>query len=189
MSLSAFRSSMLDCEIFRNGVKIATYRGLVNDTKDYNVIKFEPDSNIDIQIGDDIYCPLKKKHYIITNVEISTFLGKTHSIDAYFENSFQKSTSNITFNTYNPNNSVIGTQQNVVLNISDCFNNLQKQIEQNGNEDKEQLQELFETLKSETSSNQISKSAFTKFNDLLIKHGPWLVPAISQIIAAWVQRG
>lgn len=189
MSLSSFRRSMLDCEIYRNGVKIETYKGLVNDTKEYNMISFEPNPEPNIEIGDDIYCPVKRKHYIITNVDIRTFQGRPHSFDAYFENNFVKPISTTTFNTYNPTNSIIGNQQNAVLNINDCINNLHKQIEQNGNEDKEQLQELLDALKSETSNNQINKSAFAKFNGLLVKHGPWLIPSISQLIAAWIQRG
>lgn len=188
MSLSAFRSSMLDCEIIRNKIKIATYKGLISDTKDYNMISFEPNSNVDIQIGDDIYCPLKKKHYIITNVETTTFMGQIHSIDAYFENSFKQSISNITFNTYNPSNSIIGNQQNVILNITESFNNLDKLIDNNGNEDKSRLNELSSVLKSELSSNQINKTKFSKFSDLIAKHS-WLPLAISQIIAAWIQRG
>lgn len=173
MSLSAFRSSMLECEVYRNGVKIASHKGLISDSKDYNVISFEPNVD-DIQVGDDIYCPMKKKHYIITNTDIKTFHGKLHSFDAYFENNFTKPTQNMTFNTYNPNNSVIGTQQNVTLNINDCFNNLQKQIEQQPFEDKEQLYELLNLLKSETSNNQINNSVFSKFKDLFNKHAIWL---------------
>lgn len=189
MSLRAFHSSMLDCEIIRNGVKIATHKGLVNDSKDFNYISFEPNSGVDIQIGDDIYCPLKDKHYIIINKDISTFHGQPHSIDAYFENNFTKPISNTTFNTYNPSYSVIGTQQNVSLNISDSFNNLQKQISEFGNEDREQLQELLNTLKSETTNNQLHKSVFSRFGTLIAKHGSWLMPAISQIITAWIQQG
>lgn len=188
MSLSAFRSSMLECEVYRNGIKITSHKGLISDSKDYNVISFEPDVD-DIQVGDDIYCPIKKKHYMIVSTDIKTFHGQPHSFDAYFENNFTKPTQNLTFNTYNPNNSVIGTQQNVTLNINDCFNNLQMQIEQQSFEDKEQLYELLDVLKAETSTNQISNSAFTKFKSLFAKHAPWLVPSITQIIAAWIQRG
>lgn len=189
MSLSAFRSSMLECEVFRNGTKVASYKGLISDSKDYNLISFELNPEPDIQIGDDIYCPIKRKHYIITNVDIKTFHGQPHSFDAYFENNFNKSMPTVTFNTYNPNNSVIGTQQNVVLNISDCFNNLQKQINEYGNEDKEKLQELLEILKTQTSNEELSKSKFTKFSDLIAKHSQWLAPAISQVLVAWIQRG
>jgi len=184
---SSFRSAMVDCEIYRHGIKVATYKGLINDSKDYNCISF--DCKTDIQIGDDIYCPLKNKHYIITTTDIKLFSGKPHRLDAYFENNFSKPMANAIFNTYNPSYSIIGTQQNVSLNITDSFNNLQKQISEFGNEDQEKLQELLNVLKSETTSNEIHKSAFSKFNDLITKHGSWLIPSISQIIVAWIQRG
>jgi len=185
--LSAFKSAMVDCDVIRNGNKIATHKGLINDTKDYNFISFEP--SVDIQIGDDIYCPLKNKHYLIINTDLRLFSGKQHSLDAYFENNFSKPISTTTFNTYNPSNSVIGNQQNVVLNISNCYNNLQNQIEQLGNEDKTQLYELLKLLKLETSNGQINHSTFEKFKTLFAKHGPWLIPSIVQIITAWIQHG
>ncbi len=188
MSLSAFRSSMLDCEINRNNILIATYKGLISDSKDYNLISFDYRKDIDIQVGDDIYCPLKKKHYIITNVEISTFNGKIHSIDAYFENSFNKTNQNIVFNTYNPSNSIIGNQQYATLNINESFKALDDLINDNGGTDKSALYELLETLKSELSSDIINRSKLAKFGDLIAKHS-WLALAITQIFAAWIQRG
>lgn len=183
---SAWRSAMVDCDVIRNGIKIATYKGLINDSKDYNYISF--DLGTDIQINDEIYCPLKNKTYSIINVDIALFQGKQHRIDAYFENRFVKPVVTTTFNTYNPTNSVIGNQQNVTLNIDNCFNDLKNQIEQQ-HEDKEQLYELLNVLKSETSNNTISKSIFTKFKVLINKHAVWFIPSIAQIIAAWIQRG
>lgn len=76
----------------------------------------------------------------------------------------------------------------MTLNIDNCFNNLQNQIEQQS-EDKEQLYEFLSVLKAETANNQISNSAFTKFKTLFVKHSAWLVPSVAQIIAAWIQRG
>lgn len=188
MNLNAFRDSMLECEIYRNGVKVATHDALINDSKDYNFLSFELDA--DIQVGDDIYCPLKRKHYIINNVDIAIVRGTPHRIDAYFESNLNlNKQASVVYNTYNPQNSVIGNQQNVVLNINDCFNNLQSQIDQLGNEDKSELHELLELLKGEVSKPQINKSIFSKFNNLIIKHSTWLIPAISQIICAWIQRG
>ena len=125
---------------------------------------------------------------MITNVEIRTISGKPHSFDAYFENNFTRTISNMTFNTYNPNNSIIGTQQNAVINITDSFDNLDKLIQNQGGKDIERLNELSSTLKSELLGNQIDKSKLSKFGDLIAKHS-WLVMAISQIIAAWLQRG
>ena len=188
MNLNAFRGSMLDCEIIRNGITISTHKGLIFDTKDHNVIKFEPNSNIDIQIGDDIYCPLKDKHYIIINKEISTFRGQVYSINAYFENNFTKPISNTTFNTYNPTNSIIGNQQIATINITESFKNLNDMIAKYGNEDKPYLNELVDILKSELNNNQINKSKLSKFSELIAKHS-WLPLCISQIIAAWLQKG
>lgn len=60
--LSAFKHAMVNCDIIRNGAKIATHKGLINDTKNYNFISFDP--SVDVQAGDVISVPLK------TNVTI-----------------------------------------------------------------------------------------------------------------------
>lgn len=177
---------MVDCEIFRNNIKIATYKGMINDSKEYNYISFDPD--VDVQVNDDIFCPIKNKHYIITAIDIALFGGKQHRLDAYFDNNFTAKQATTVFNTYNPNNSIIGSQQTATINISDSLNNLDKLINDNGGTDKEKLFELKDTLKQQLDSNQLSKSSLSKFSDLIAKHS-WLVLAISQIIAAWIQRG
>lgn len=185
---NAFHNSMLDCEIIRNNTKIATYKGLINDTKDYNMICFEPNPEPNIKIGDDIYCPMKKKHYLVTNIDINTFNGQPHSFDVYFENNFSKPISTVTFNTYNPTSSIIGNQQYATLNITESFNNLDNLINSNGGEDKTRLNELSSILKFELSSNQINRTKLSQYSDLIAKHS-WLFMAITQIIAAWIQRG
>ena len=182
---SAFKHAMVDCEIIRNNIKIATYKGLISDSKDFNVISF--DCKSDVQVGDDIYCPLKNKHYIITNTDIKLFNGKPHRLDAFFENNFIPKTSNTIFNTYNPSNSIIGSQQFATINISDSFNNLNEMIDKFGAEDKQQLLELVKLLQVETNNQVINKSLFKKFGSLISKYS-WLAPCISQIIAAWIQQ-
>lgn len=182
---SQWRSVMVDCEIFRNSVKIATYKGMINDSKEHNYISFDPD--VDVQINDDIFCPLKNKHYIITNTDIALLGGKQHRLDAYFDNNFTQTHTTTVFNTYNPNNSIIGSQQTATINISNSFNNLDKLINNNGGTDKEELFELKTILKQQLDSNQLNKNSLSKFSDLIAKHS-WLVSAISQIIAAWIQR-
>jgi len=183
---SQWRSVMVDCEIFRNNVKIATYKGMINDSKEHNYISFDPD--VDVQINDDIFCPLKKKHYIITNTDIALFGGKQHRLDAYFDNNFMQAQTTTVFNTYNPSNSIIGSQQNATINISDSFNNLEKLINDNGGNDRKELFELENLLKQQLDTNQLNKGFLSKFSHLLAKHS-WLPMAIAQIISAWIQRG
>lgn len=188
MGLSNFRDSMLDCEIYRNGIKISENKGLISDSKNYNVIQFEPESNLDIQIGDEIYCPIKRKYYKIINTDIETFKGKPFSISAYFENNFNKPISNTNINVYNPNNSIIGNQQSAIININDSFEKFQNQIDTIGAEDKAELQELLNLLRTETTKNQIDKSIFSRFGSLISKHASWLFPMIADIITAWIQH-
>ena len=184
--LHSFKRAMLDCEIFRNGEKIANQLGLVNDNKEYNYIAFDP--NIDIQIGDEIYCPIKKKHYLVNYIDIKTFNGKAHRLEAYFDNNYINSSQTTIFNTYNPNNTIIGNQDNAVINIRDSFNHLENLIKQNENEDTIRLNELYSILKEEIQNNNLSKSKLSKFGDLLCKYS-WLAPAISQIIVEWIKKG
>ena len=181
----SFKRNMIECEINRNGIKINNVLGLVSDSKEYNCISFDPE--VDVQINDDIYCPIKKKHYIIINTDIKTLQGKPHRLEAYFENNFTRPSETTIFNTYNPNNSIIGNQQNAVININDCFNNLDNLINQNGNEDIDRLNELSSILKEETKNQKFDKSKLSKFGDLITKYS-WVAASITQIIAAWIQR-
>lgn len=181
----SFKHAMLDCEIYRNGVKIANLPGLISDSKEYNCISFDP--SVDIQIGDDIYCPIKKKHYLINNVDIKTFQGKANRLEAYFENNFSNSSQTNIFNTYNPSNSIIGSQQNAIINVNDSFNNLENLIKKAEIEDVVKLNELYSIIKEEIKNDTVSKSKLSNFGDLLCKYS-WLAPAISQIITAWIQK-
>lgn len=183
---SQWRQVMVDCDIFRNNIKVATYKGMINDSKECNFISFDPD--VDVQVNDNVFCPLKNKHYIITSTDIALFNGKQHRLDAFFDNNFTPKQATTVFNTYNPNNSIIGSQQTATINIYDSFNNLDKLINDYGATDKEKLFELKDTLKQQLESNQLNKSSLSKFSDLIAKHS-WLALAISQIIAAWIQRG
>lgn len=186
MISNVFNDSMLECEVYRNNLKVSTCKGIIFDSVDYNYIRLN--IGTDIKIGDDIYCPIKDKHYIIVNVDIVTLKGKPHHLDAYFENNFNKPISNTIFNTYNPSNSIIGNQQTATINISDSFKNLNDMIDKYGYNDKQQLLELMNLLQNEVNNNIINKSIFSKFGDLLTKYS-WLVTCISDIIVAWIQRG
>ena len=184
-SLKAFRHEMLDCEISRNNNYIGTYKGLISDDEKYHFISF--DIGPEILPGDDIFCPLKNKHYIVTNADIVVIHGKQDRLDVYFQSEFIKPKTTNVFNTYNPNSSIIGNQTNATINNGFNFEDFSRMINLYGSNDKDRLNELLSSLEECLKNDDFSKSKLKKFSDLISKHS-WLPLAISQLLAAWIQR-
>ena len=88
-------------------------------------------------------------------------------------------------NTFNISNcSINGAVQNTgTINIGSqiSLDDIKELIEKYGNEDKQQLNELLEELKSAEKFEIYKKGMLAKFGDLLAKHS-WLTGALAQYI-------
>ncbi len=186
--LNSFRHHMIDFEVHRDSNLLYTIKGLKNTEKGSNkkYIGFYPDA--DIQIGDVLSNPNSNIKYFVTDIDTSTYNGEIYQIKAYYQNTSPSSQSQSTiYNISNASNSIIGNQQQAILNNS-SFNidDLKKLIELYGEKDKEQLYELVELLRQSMENDNFHKGKLSKFSDLLAKHS-WLPTSIAQILAAFIQ--
>lgn len=183
--LNHFRNRMIDFEIYRNSQLVSTIKGLKNSYQGKVYIEFFPDVNI--QIG-DILINSNIKYYII-DIDTQTWMGEVSAIKAYYQTTppvEQQSVSTI-FNIGNASNSIIGNQQQAILNNSSfAIDDLKQLIELYGADDKQKLYELSSQLQQLIEKDDFHKSKLSKFSDLIAKHS-WLPTAIAQIISAYLQ--
>ncbi len=186
--LNHFRNMMIDFKISRNSQVLYTLKGLKNCDKDTHkkYIGFYPDA--DIQIGDVLSVPNSSVKYFVIDIDTSIYSGKIYQLKAYYQNSAPTAENSSTvYNITNSPNSIIGNQQQAILNNS-SFNidDLKELIELYGANDKQELYELSSQLQELLKNDDFHKSKLSKFSDLIAKHS-WLPVAIAQIISAFIQ--
>ena len=187
--LDAFYAQMIDFQICRNSEIISVQKGLKNTENNTNkkYIGFYPD--VDVQIGDILTNLNSNIKYFIVDIDTTTWKGNVAQIKAYYQttpllNQQQNST---VYNISNATNSIIGNQQNAILNSSSFgIDDLKQLIELYGNSDKQQLYELSSQLQQLLDKDDFHKSKLSKFSNLIAKHS-WLPTAIAQIISAFIQ--
>ncbi len=187
--LSHFKDMMIDFQIIRNSNVLSTVKGLMNtetSTKK-KYVGFFPE--VDVQSGDILYNISANIQYFVVDVDISTWMGNVSERKAFYQTQppAEQSPSSTVFNINNPSNSIIGNQQQAILNNS-SFNidDLKQLIELYGNNDKKQLYELSSQLEKLLLEDTFHKGNLSKFSDLISKHS-WLPLAIAQIISAFIQ--
>ncbi len=186
--LGYFKKSMIEFELYRNSKLVATLLGLKNfePNTGKKFIQFYPDANI--QIGD----VLKNSNisYYIIDVDTQSWLGKIDCINAYYQTTppIEQNNNSTVYNISNAQNSIIGNQQQAILNNS-SFNidDLKQLIELYGADDKQQLYKLSSQLQQLLDKDDFHKGKLSKFGDLIAKHS-WLPTAIAQIISAFIQK-
>ncbi len=183
--LNAFKDSMIYFEIYRNSQLISTTKGLKNSYQGKVYVEFFPD--VDVQIG-DILTNSNIKYYII-DVDTQTWQGQISAVKAFYQTkppTNQQVTPTI-YNIGSATNSIIGNQQQAILNNSSfSIDDLKQFIELYGENDKQQLYELASLLQESLQKDDFHKSKLSKFGDLIAKHS-WLPTAIAQIISAFIQ--
>ena len=183
--LNYFKNQMIEFEIFRNSQLISTVKGLKNSYQGKVFVEFFPD--VDVQIG-DVLINSNIKYYVI-DIDTQTWMGEISAIEAFYQTQPPSDyhPNSTVFNISNASNSIIGNQQSAILNNS-SFNidDLNKLIELNGINDKQQLYELSAQLQNLLEKDDFHKSKLSKFSDLIAKHS-WLPLAIAQILSAYLQ--
>jgi len=183
--LNSFRNRMIDFEIYRNSKLISTVKGLKNSYQGKVFIEFFPD--VDINIGDTLINSNIK--YYIVDVDTQTWMGQISAIKAFYQTTppVEPIPSSTIYNIGTASNSIIGNQQQAILNNSNfSIDDLKQLIKLYGNDDKQQLYELSSQLQQLLDNDDFHKSKLSKFSDLIAKHS-WLPTAIAQIISAFIQ--
>lgn len=183
--LHHFKDRMIDFKIYRNSQLISTAKGLKNSYQGKVFVEFFPE--VDVQAG-DILKHLNMNFYI-TSTDFQTWRGEVSAIKAYYKTTppvDQNSNSTI-FNIGTASNSVIGNQQQAILNNSSfSIDDLKQLIELYGDNDKQQLYELSSELQQILTKDNFHRGKLSKFSNLIAKHS-WLPTAIAQIISAFIQ--
>lgn len=183
--LNHFRNSMIDFEIYRGSQLISISKGLKNSYQGKVYIEFFPD--VDVQIG-DVLVNSNIKYYIV-DIDTQTWQGKVSAIKAFYQTRppVDQQLNSIVYNIGTASNSIIGNQQQAILNNSSfSIDDLKELIELYGDNDKQQLYELTSLLQQSLEKDNFHKGILSKFSDLIAKHS-WLPTAIAQIISAFIQ--
>lgn len=98
--------------------------------------------------------------------------------------------SNPTFNIGTINgNSIIGTQQHATINVGPSIEELKSLISTKPKEDKEQLEEMINLLKTIQDNNlSIGKGSFSKFADVLNKYSDIAIPLSSFLLKLFIDK-
>lgn len=188
--LDGFKSEMVNFQIYRNENLISVSKGLRNTEKGTHkkFIGFYPDT--DIQVGDILVMENTNMKSFIVDIDIASYKGSPFQIKAYYQNTqpVEQNSNSTVYNIGTASNSIIGNQQQAILNNS-SFNidDLKQLIELYGANDKERLNQLSTLLEDSLKKDDIKKSKFSKFSDLLAKHS-WLPTAIAQVICTFIQK-
>jgi len=184
--LNSFKNRMIEFELYRNSKFISKVMGLKNSYQGRVFVEFFPD--VDVQAGDVL--KLSNMSFYITSTDIQTWMGEVSAIKAFYQTTppIEQSVNSTTFNIGTATNSIIGNQQQAILNNS-SFNvdDLKQLIELYGDNDKQQLYELSSQLQLLLEKDDFHKGKLSKFSDLIAKHS-WLPTAIGQIISAFIQK-
>lgn len=181
--LKAARSRANDLIIIRNGKEVGTVKGFVCG-KDYpNTIQtLEP-----TEIYDGDILKLLNKEYLIVDAQPKIHENVLCYYMAKFKSESENSNISNTFNIGTVHNSIVGNQQNAVMNFENSITNLRDIVSQKS-EDKEQLEKFVNYLEALLENNdKIEKSNFEKFSDLLAKHSD-IALAIGNTIFQWIIR-
>lgn len=181
--LKAARSRANDLIIIRNGKEVGTVKGFVCG-KDYpNTIQtLEP-----TEIYDGDILKLLNKEYLIVDAQPKIHENVLCYYMAKFKSESENSNISNTFNISTVHNSIVGNQQNAVMNFENSITNLRDIVSQKS-EDKEQLEKFANYLEALLENNdKIEKSNFEKFSDLLAKHSD-IALAIGNTIFQWIIR-
>lgn len=186
MNQFTFPSGILDSmtqtfSIERNGLPIGTVQGFFCGRNYPNTIQFI--QNTDIKNGDWIIDILTNQRYFakdaqpkMMNGTISYWMVKYETEIAYqrVESTNRQTTINIGSVS---GNSIIGNQENVVMNVGNSLDDIKQIISALPSQDQALAQELLEALKSteEATHPVLVEGALSKFSDLLQKHSDLLI--------------
>lgn len=181
--MNLFKNLMQVFQVKRNGVVISNECYATHGKNNTMVFEYEED----LKEGDIVF----DKHSSFVITEIKSYSGSAFPKDMWHleakvvseaKYNATKLHSNNTFNMSNC--SINGAVQNTgTINIGSqiSLDDIKELIEKYGNEDKQQLNELLEELKSAEKFEIYKKGMLAKFGDLLAKHS-WLTGALAQYI-------
>lgn len=175
-------------KIERNGSVISELKGTQNrePSTSKRFAGFKPGS--DVRPGDWLINPANERLFVYDT--LTSFLGnKIDQLKAYYQTTYEhnsKEKSTISYSVGTANNSVIGTQAAVTMNINSSLQEVKEQVSSSNSDDKEELLQIISTLEMIV-NDQIpaQKGLLAKFSDTIQKNS-WIASPISSIILNWL---
>lgn len=182
----SFPQSMLDdmSQVFsieRDGTIIGSVHGIFCGREYPNTIQFL--ENADIKNGDWVIDTITGQRYFAKNARPIIMGGKPCDwmVEYETELSYQKSKAvnrqtNINIHSVT-GNSIIGNQENVVMNIGNSINDIKQIIDTLPDAEQAEAHDLLKTLQTteEATHPILVEGALSKFSDLLKKHSDLLI--------------
>ena len=176
-------------KIERNCSIITELKGLPNHEKSTSkkYIGFMPDS--DVQPGDWLINPSNERLFV-SDTMTDFFFGEKNQLKAYYQTTVEYNSKTqaqpMVFNISNANNSIIGTQSVVTMNINNSIQSAREQIASHDSNDKEELQQIISLLEM-VINNQVpaQKGLLSKFSAVMERNS-WITGTISSILLNWL---
>lgn len=159
----------------REGSEVFSVKAIYNGKE--NDLSFMP--NACVKVGDILSGDFGES-YLITKITPLMERGKIHHIEAKCvdQNEIKPQSTQSVFNIGTVNNSVVGNGN--VVNVS--IDSIKSQIEENGGEDRDALNEIVSLLERISENKEpIKQGMFSKFSGLLEKHS-WLSGSVASFI-------
>lgn len=186
---SFLRSMGIDYLVKRDGFNDRSERGLKNREQDTGkaFIGFMPGT--DIAIGDILENPAGDIFYVV-EVETQFFQGKPHQLKAFYQTEVERKAApqpaQSVFNIGTAYGSVIGNENQAVINYNSSAQDLKEKVNQSDSPDKEDMEKIVSLLEMVV-NNQVppSKGLFSKFSEVMERHS-WLSNSVAGTIFAWL---
>lgn len=184
------RSSGIKYAIRRDGTEERFETGLINHEQSTRraYIGFKPGT--DIKIGDILINPANDIFHVC-EVKTDFFKGNPHQLKAYYqtEAEFQRASNVVdgtVFNIQNAYGSIIGNNNNAVVNYDATIKELKEQVAHCESADKEDLEKIVSLLEMIV-NNQIppQKGLLSRFSAVMERNS-WITGSAASAILSWM---
>jgi hypothetical protein len=193
MNLEPFmRISGEDFRVDRGG-ELFVVEGIM--IREKQKVQFRPKT--DVRPGDWLIAGSGKRYYVY-DTDVHIFQRKPHAIVASYRTEAEQeraldppeATRSQVFNLYgNAYGSVFGNQQNVTLEQTFTFEELDRQIEERGGDDAEVLREMVEEIRlTLEGQDSLSRGRLVQFSELLNRHA-WITGPVAQMLLLYSTTG
>ncbi|NMP11388.1 hypothetical protein [Paenibacillus polymyxa] len=174
--------------IIRNHQIVGTAEGLRNNENNTQKKYIGFDPNTDIKPQDIIIGGVSNDEFYIEDVQSHIYKGSVLQRKAYCmtKNQFErmqheKQLNAASFHIENAHNSIIGNQQTVSMTNTFNISQVEKEIEQRGGEDKEELKKMMAEIQEMfEDSEKMKKGSLSKFSEMMQKHS-WITSSIAKM--------
>lgn len=141
---------------------------------------------LDIHLNDWIVNSIGEKLFVTEIQEYSPYKS-CYYLSEYEYNSQMPQSTTFNINADKIENSIIGTQTNATISLSNDLEQIRKMIDESSSSDKDELHELLSLLEQQMKTNEsIPKGIFSRFSAVMQRNS-WISGAISSFLLKLLQ--